>query len=416
MLRTIYIVGILVSATLSLAGQTWQRASTLTTTKDARLVARGGGLILYDNAAVFHSLDNGRTWTDIRSRFPNGLAVACVNRGAILAISNPNERGTTQVSVTFNGGVSWDDISTLEMSDEERIVDIELYNDTYFTFTDEGWVHISQDGGYTWQIRRVGGSIGGMIDLAVVGSLWVACGTEGTAWSANDGITWFSSVAPVEIGSGFRQLENVQGKILGGGLFGAAEFDPITRSWTVRNNGIPTWASLLAKPVSFLSRDNVLFAVFQTFDGYSSVLRWSPSGARWVVVNSDGLPRNNQAGSHQLAVYEDKLFMYVLNDDINFVGVYNARHNAPTGVEAIDVEQQNSIDVMPQPASNFMIVRTGSYKSVTLSLTDTQGRMVHSEIVSGEANINVDDVAPGTYVLRLTGEDTFINRLVVVQR
>lgn len=416
MLRTIFIVGIIVSTGLSSVGQTWQRASTLTTTRDARLVARGGGLILYDNKVVFRSLDNGSTWSDIGDRFPEGVAVACVNGGAILAISNPVDSDTAQVSVTYNGGISWDNISVLPVSDQGRMIDIELNNGTYFAFTSEGWVHISQDGGNSWQSRIVGGSIGGMLDLAVVGNFWVACGTEGTAWSANDGITWFSSVAPVEVGSGFRQLENVQGKILGGGLYGAAEFDPLTRSWTVRNNGIPRWASLLAQPVSFLSRDNVLFAVFQTIDGYSTVLRWSPSGSRWVVVNSDGLPRNNQAGSHQLAVYEDRLFMYVLNNDINFVGVYNARHNAPTGVDAIDVEQQSSIEVMPQPASDFMTVRTGTYKSVTLSLTDTQGRIVHSEIVSGDAYINVDDVAPGMYVLRLVGEDAIINRLVVVQR
>jgi hypothetical protein len=108
--------------------------------------------------------------------------------------------------------------------------------------------------------------------------------------------------------------------------------------------------------------------------------------------------------------------MYVHADDINYVGVYNARHDAPTDVDVIDVVDNSSIQVMPQPASDVMTIHTGTFNSVTLSLTDTQGRVIHSENVVGETMVNVSDVAPGTYMLRLIGEGHTSSRLVVVTR
>jgi hypothetical protein len=407
---------ILAAAGLSAAGQTWQRASSFTTTKEAMLIAQRGGLVLCDNKIAFHSADNGRTWTNLDPFFKNGVLASCVNGSLMCAFTPEGNPGVINFQVSDNGGRTWEVASKFSVPAWDKLVDVEVFGVSYFAYTSSGVVQVSNDGGATWYEKRVGGSIGGLVDLAVTEGMWVACGKEGNAWSANHGITWYSCVAPVDIGSGIHHVENYQGKIWGGGLYGAAEFDVLTRSWIVRNDGIPEWANLLAKPVSLIAHDNVLFAVFQTYDGYSSVRRWSSSASKWVPVSSDGLPRYNHAGTHQLACYGDRLFMYVHADDINYVGVYNARHDAPTDVDVIDVVDNSSIQVMPQPASDVMTIHTGTFNSVTLSLTDTQGRVIHSENVVGETMVNVSDVAPGTYMLRLIGEGHTSSRLVVVTR
>ena len=416
MSRIIMVMLLVVASAVSLTAQAWQRVSTLTSSKNAHLVARSGGLLLYDNDAVFRSADNGKSWTDMSNRFPSGISASCVVSGDILALFQSGEAGMIKLARSHNGGESWTDVSNFDLPNGEELVDVELYGAQLFAYSNKGTVQASWDGGNSWHERRVGGSIGGMVDLAVVSGLWLACGTEGSAWSDDDGITWVQCVAPVEIGSGIHQLENWQGKIWGGGLIGAAEFDPLTRSWNVRNNGVPVWAGLQAKPVSLLSRDNVLFAVFQTMDGTSTIHRWAPSAGKWVIVNSEGLPRFNHAGSHQFTCSGERLFMYVHADDVNYVGVYNSLHDAPTGVdEPVDVEH-GSIDVMPQPASTEMTIRIGSTEQMKMELVDMQGRMVRSEYVLGEVLVDVADLVPGMYLLRVSGAGSFTHRLVVVQR
>jgi hypothetical protein len=391
---TLVLLLVLASAVTSTA-QAWQRVSTLTTTKNAHLVARSGGLILYDQNAVFRSSDNGQTWVDQSEKFPEGISASCVINGDILTFFPSGEPGMFNLARSQNGGETWSDVSNFDLPDNEELVGVEVFGAQLFAYSNTGNVQASWDGGKSWHQRRVGGSIGVMVDLAVVSGLWVACGTDGSAWSDDDGISWVPCVAPVEVGSGIHLLENWQGKIWGGGLIGAAEFDPLTRSWTVRNN--------------------VLFAVFQTDDGTSVIHRWTPSAGKWTIVNSEGLPRFNHAGSYQFTCSGERLYMYVHADDINYVGVYNALHDAPTGVSE-EVVSTSAAIVTPQPASSAMTIRTGSVESMTLELVDMQGRVVRTDHFIGEAFVDVNDLVPGMYLLRLINASSFTHRLVVVQR
>ena len=111
-------------------------------------------------------------------------------------------------------------------------------------------------------------------------------------------------------------------------------------------------------------------------------------------------------------------------NDVNGAELYIYPHTDITywNVTGIDEPQVNVLSVYPNPASDVInIALTAEANTeVTVDIMDINGRVVKSTILNAstavnEARIEVGDVKPGIYIVRLGGSQTIATARVLIK-
>jgi hypothetical protein len=387
----LFLCALATMAVSTVAGTYWQQVSDVSLSKNARLDGYKNVLYLYDDASFMMSVDHGATWKRESGSLKNGVIAVERVGTSVFAFAQHGEENNVRVLKADETGRSWNVTSEIEIGSNDRLAGVAVYGTGIYAFSRNGKILASWDGGVRWNYRAAPNQIGAVIDMAVSSDVWVICGTDGAAWSSDVGITWHSTFAPVETGSTILSLETLDNTIWAGCRLGA----------NTVNNGIPVFASLVATPLAIRSIGGVLFGVFKTYNGASSLLRMAERTNAWVSMPSTGLPPHNLTKRENFTVINNEIYLYHHGDDAGFLGVYKVRNDAPTSVDEMP---SVAAVVSPLPASTDLTIGLSDGGHMQAAIVDQMGRTVRTFSVDGTAQINVSDLASGTYNLLLLDE------------
>ncbi|RPI67565.1 MAG: T9SS C-terminal target domain-containing protein [Ignavibacteriae bacterium] len=405
---------LVLAAPMAQAGSWWERVSDISVSENGRLEGRGGRLFLFDEKKAYVSSDKGGSWSSLESVFPRGV-YEIRDVGQFMFAFVPGEKnGSVLVYRSADQGGSWKFMSAFALTTGSKLRDVATLGSGLYAISDGQTIQVSWDGGVSWNERSVDPYVGNLIDFAASESIWVACGTEGAMWSADAGLSWYPSQAPHEVGSGIFHVEAFKGTIWAGGRLGSCTFDMNSRSWNVENAGLPVFASLVGQPTALTARGGVLFGVFKTYDGASTVMRRSAADSKWLPMESAGLPPHNLASRRNFAVVGQNLFVYYHGDDIGFIGLYRGVNDAPTSVE--ETSATSNVTVGPLPAIDHVNVSTTAGESVELTVVDMSGLTVYTGSMREQTTIDVRTFASGAYTLIVTDASGVVTTPMVVAR
>ncbi len=385
----------------------WTRSAGVLADADCRLAAQDNVVLLFNRREVLLSDICGYMWWSVKQHFPNGLSAACRLQGTLVGISTDPDRFVYLHTAT-SAGLLWSRVKLFELPPGHDVHDVQSDGSDLTMYTHQGMIYTSADGGYTWSTIENAPPVGLLDDVASAGTLWVACGTQTTAWSTNFGRTWVPTIAPMEVGGMISQVEEHAGVIWAGGLFGAARFNAQTRSWEPANNGLTPTASLLPRVVELKELGGVLFGIFRTVHGENHAYRWT--GSLWRRVDEGGLPHGEHLSRFRLGLCKQLLLVYSSGTDKNFQGVWVVRHDATTAVD--EDASKPTLQLSPLPATDRLLIQTPGAGQATITLQDLNGRAVLTTTVSGYQALDVAHLPAGTYVLVVEQADTVLRRMV----
>ena len=79
---------------------------------------------------------------------------------------------------------------------------------------------------------------------------------------------------------------------------------------------------------------------------------------------------------------------------------------------------QNQIKVYPNPATNFIYVKSSlNLKSLAFEIYDINGRIVKSgeELFNQQLSINISDLSSGIYILNINNNDFETNYKIIIE-
>jgi hypothetical protein len=100
-------------------------------------------------------------------------------------------------------------------------------------------------------------------------------------------------------------------------------------------------------------------------------------------------------------------------DDLVSCGFCGTSEDGELPFDADKMEWDGRIEVFPNPTTEYFYIRGGNYL-LNVQLLAMDGRLVRSIVPTADA-INVDDLAPGVYLLQMDNGARVINRKLVVQ-
>jgi len=80
-----------------------------------------------------------------------------------------------------------------------------------------------------------------------------------------------------------------------------------------------------------------------------------------------------------------------------------------------DPKQTLKVEILPNPASDRILVTVADFAPVSLLLFDIQGKIVRERTFAEQTSLDVADLPAGVYVLQLTSENGSAVRKVVVK-
>jgi len=397
------------------AGTFWQKVSDISLSKEARLDSYKGVLYLYDEKSFLLSNDDGQSWTRQEGYVHDGVIAVERVGPLVFAFTQHEAEGRIRVLRADGAGMDWQEVSVIDIGADDKLVGVAVYQSGMYAYTRDRKILASWDNGKSWNHREVDGMIGTAVDMAVGGEVWIVCGTEAAMWSSNSGRTWHQTTAPAEAGSTILSVETIGNTIWAGCRLGASRFECSSRSWNVVNDGIPVFASLVATPLSLRSLNGVLFGIFKTYNGKSTIMRITESGREWTPMESVGLPPHNFTTRENFTLVDKELFLYHHGDDQGFLGVYKHASDAPTSVNDLNAMQAGVVS--PLPASTQITIKPMVETPVTGMVVNNLGQVVKTVSVNGPTSVSVAELAVGTYNLLLMDEaQTITTHPLVITR
>lgn len=91
--------------------------------------------------------------------------------------------------------------------------------------------------------------------------------------------------------------------------------------------------------------------------------------------------------------------------------------NAGKSVSVFEVEQTNHFRIYPNPASQYIAITVGAQwntNNSSVAIVDAFGKTVKQESFNG-SGINLQDLAPGAYILSLRNEEEILSEKLIIQ-
>src|SRR5688572_21089475 len=181
------------------------------------------------------------------------------------------------------------------------------------------------------------------------------------------------------------------------------------------NPGTPLWLSFDLKQMYKLASANTNFRVTVNGTQVGPTYRPPFSGTplEWKKIYVDLTPYKN------LANIQVGLESSVAEPFANGAGPANLIDNIriqrvdPTGVK--DNVLQNSISVYPNPSNGVFSVSVPTARAYTLEVSDLTGRVIKTETVKGNAQLDLSNNAKGVYMLKIASEGASAVQKLIIQ-
>lgn len=387
----------------------WTKSVGIWAPLESRLVSDSRISLLYSSDDVFLSDNGGYIWWSIKNLFPNGMVAACAIQDRIIGLSIAADR-TVRIHTSTDAGATWLWRAAFTLDPDQELVEISGYENALLAYTKQGVIYASSDIGETWKRLRITEPIGELLDVAQVGSIWVACGTEGGLWSADAGSTWHPARVPVQAGGQVTSVEAHNGKLWGGAIFGSVCFDFESMSWYLVSNGLNAATSALPTSIELKNLGGTLFGLFRDSKDANKCFRWDNDA--WQPADKGGLPFGKQVQRFRFGMWRNFLMVFSNSTDPNMRGMYVIKHDVASEVNDANSE---SAQISPIPATDRLYVRTPNNSNMQVSIVDITGVRVFSTEVLAADVIDVSNLPTGTYQLILHSQSTTLTRPLVIQ-
>ncbi len=78
------------------------------------------------------------------------------------------------------------------------------------------------------------------------------------------------------------------------------------------------------------------------------------------------------------------------------------------------IQAKINFDIFPDPASEYVFIRTDNVKPVMIELYDLNGSLITQQIMTDKTyQLNLAEVKCGMYLLKLTYNNTFVTKKIV---
>ncbi|GMV53487.1 MAG: T9SS type A sorting domain-containing protein [Flavobacteriales bacterium] len=394
------------------AQNNWMRIAGITAAKSSKMFSESGFSLLYSADDVLYSESSGYMWWSIRGQLPHGLACAANTPRGFVGLAVLKNSDVIAYSTT-NGGARFDRTGpdVLFNTGGRQLTDMVYSAGRLYTFSASGSIWYTEGTEQVWTEIVADTAVGQLSDVAWIRNLWVVCGSGGTMYSADGGLSWIQIPIPIQLGSSISLLEVHGNELWAGGLFGAAVLNMQERAWHYKNEGLPNVPSLFPRPIDLRSLGGVLFCVFRTGGVNNTMYRWT--GSRWTNVDDGGLPPGEHIRRFCMGLQNGYLQVYSSGTDVNFQGVYAVRAGVATSAE----EDASHLNIGPNPASDHVMVtisNTGDEADV--SLINVLGQQVFHASTHGSLTIPTSHLPSGTYLLRYGVANKTIVRPLVIAR
>lgn len=362
------------------------------------------------------SEDDGLTW--IEAYGPSDPSEMVVTpAGSLVTNDNWTSGG---VWVTEDNGTTWDEVAVAEAFDAvSHLVILSTTGEVYATIGGVG-IHLSSDGGHTWQLLPNGPVCQTYHDLAAAGNGDLFLKGDAGLWRSEDGgASWTPLAVPEAAVEGGYLSCAPSGEIFMAGL---DLFDYYAHLFRSTDHG-ETWDELSAGlPPDYADYSGIAYgpAAGQVLlaDQYSGIYRSEDMGNTWVPDN-DGLTTTSVSGLangpgwiHYAGTSSEGVFKSTADGVAAII--------EPSAGARVLLSQNHPNPVSSSSSVLFTLVEPGAAR---LTLHDTGGRLLRElaaasfERGTHAVTIDTSDISAGSYFYRLeAGGRVQARRLVVVHR
>ncbi len=76
----------------------------------------------------------------------------------------------------------------------------------------------------------------------------------------------------------------------------------------------------------------------------------------------------------------------------------------------------NSLNVYPNPSNGNFVIEPSSAVKQTMRVYDVNGKIVLSQTINGKTNIDAGNLSEGVYNVNITGNNSAMNKKLVIVR
>jgi len=368
---------------------------------------------------TLRSGDNGTSWTDITSSFPDDHVYHMLSFGnTVFALTDSlGEPNDYFIYASTDDGVTWFEKSRIDRgANNGAILSMASDGTNLYAVSNRRSIYKSTDEGVTWSeiiINYTGTS--SILSFAVSGNTYLAALLgDGAVLSTDGGATWSLKNSTAPITFLYKLNNDIWG--VGSSFSGIFKFNTTTNSW--ENNYSPSSFSL---PISIGANSTNLISTFGDFltnnrKYYSS----SDNGISWSELTTDTIGlTNNILSSYAVTANSSYYFAayWKFANSVITASVYRLPITV-TSVEGDNILPQSYFlsQNYPNPFNpntniNFSIPNSSF---VTLKVYDVLGKevanLVNEELSAGTYNFNFDaaKLTSGIYFYRIQ-TDNFVD-------
>ena len=362
----------------------WEKVSTQNVGLSGRLHAYSATLFLYGSFSGYHvyrSIDNGKTWTDIISKFPYDVYYMFNYKNEIFALT---ANAGKSIYSSKDGGETWTQKSSIPtVTGNGAILWMTSDGDKLYAVSNRKSFYASTNNGLTWIETIINTTAGGnMSYFAASGNTMVSTivGT-GAVVSTDGGQTWAVN-NPGNPALFVTYVINFNGSVYGiTSGSGVHRFNTSTKTWESVSKGLPDALSFQISKALTAYGNSLYVAIIGFLDSKASIFSSSDNGANWNSISTSGLTTLNAAtSSSSLVLTAQNIFLYDYQSNGSTASVYKMT-NSTTSVNESSPEVPADFELSQNYPNPFNPETTISYKvqaasNVSLKVYDILGNEV----------------------------------------
>jgi len=268
----------------------WEKVSTQNVGLSGRLHAYSATLFLYGSFSGYHvyrSIDNGKTWTDIISKFLYDVYYMFNYKNEIFALT---ANAGKSIYSSKDGGETWALKSSIPtVTGNGAILWMTSDGDKLYAVSNRKSFYASTNNGLTWIETIINTTAGGnMSYFAASGNTMVSTivGT-GAVVSTDGGQTWVVN-NPGNPALFVTYVINFNGSVYGiTSGSGVHRFNSSTKTWESVSKGLPDALSFQISKALTAYGNSLYVAIIGFLDSKASIFSSSDNGANWNSIPAD---------------------------------------------------------------------------------------------------------------------------------